>query len=168
MLKRLDFELLPTYPFFVLKTSNSIQAPKFILSRETKIITAITMVLQNCRNNGNYGNELLFWLIFICGDDTVVTLIMNKISHLFALTFYYLFLISFQRKKIRPIVLCIYCVKERHFILRSEKYWVGVQRDIDTLRGRCFITLTSFASHLFLLGWLKLNLILLLNQLKLA
>ena len=32
---------------------------------------------------------------------------------------------------------------------------------------RCFITSPSFAPHLFLLGWLKLNLILLLDQLKL-
>ena len=33
--------------------------------------------------------------------------------------------------------------------------------------GRCF-TLTSFTPHLFLLGWLKLNLDLLLDQLRLA
>ena len=35
------------------------------------------------------------------------------------------------------------------------------------LWGRCF-TSTSFAPHLFLLGWLKLNLALLLDQLRLA
>ena len=33
-------------------------------------------------------------------------------------------------------------------------------------RGRCF-TLTNFAPHLFLLGWLKANLALLLDQLRL-
>ena len=33
---------------------------------------------------------------------------------------------------------------------------------------RCFITSTSLLLHLFLLGWLKLNLILLLDQLRLA
>ena len=34
--------------------------------------------------------------------------------------------------------------------------------------GRCFITLTSFTRHLFLLGWLKLNLMLLLDKFRLA
>ena len=38
----------------------------------------------------------------------------------------------------------------------------------NTLRGRCFITLTSLAPHLFLLSCLKLNLILLLDQLRLV
>ena len=33
--------------------------------------------------------------------------------------------------------------------------------------GRCF-TSTSFAPHLFLLGWLKLNLAVLLDQLRLV
>ena len=33
---------------------------------------------------------------------------------------------------------------------------------------RCFTTLTSLTLHLFLLGWLKLNLTLLLDQLRLA
>ena len=37
----------------------------------------------------------------------------------------------------------------------------------NALCGRCF-TSTSFAPHLFLLGWLKLNLALLLDQLRLA
>ena len=37
----------------------------------------------------------------------------------------------------------------------------------NALWGRCF-TSTSFAPHLFLLGWLKLNLALLLDQLRLA
>ena len=37
-----------------------------------------------------------------------------------------------------------------------------------TLWGRCFITSTSLTPHLFLLGWLKLNLILLLGQLRLV
>ena len=37
----------------------------------------------------------------------------------------------------------------------------------NALRGRCF-TSTSFAPHLFLLGWLKLNLALFLDQLRLA
>ena len=39
--------------------------------------------------------------------------------------------------------------------------------DKNALWGRCF-TSTSFAPHLFLLGWLKLNLALLLDQLRLA
>ena len=38
----------------------------------------------------------------------------------------------------------------------------------NTLWGRCFITSTSLAPYLFLLGWLKLNLILSLDQLRLA
>ena len=37
-----------------------------------------------------------------------------------------------------------------------------------TLWGRCFITSTSLAPYLFLLGWLKQNLILSLDQLRLA
>ena len=37
----------------------------------------------------------------------------------------------------------------------------------NALWGRCF-TSTSFAPHLFLLGWLKLNLALLLDHLRLA
>ena len=67
---------------------------------------------------------------------------------------------------------------------KTLKYWVGVQRgqsylmgrrclfrfgwyhNKNTLWGRCFITSTSFATYLFLLGWLKLNLILLLDQLR--
>ena len=39
---------------------------------------------------------------------------------------------------------------------------------VNTLWGRCFITSSSLTSHLFLLGSLKLNLILLLDQLRLA
>ena len=35
------------------------------------------------------------------------------------------------------------------------------------LWGRCFIS-TSFTIHLFLLGWLKLNLALLIDQLRLT
>ena len=49
--------------------------------------------------------------------------------------------------------------------------WLPFQRwyhDKNTLWGRCFITLTSLTPHLFLLGWLKPNLILLLDQLRLA
>ena len=38
----------------------------------------------------------------------------------------------------------------------------------NTLWGKRFITSTSLISHLFLLVWLKLNLILLLDQLRLA
>ena len=38
----------------------------------------------------------------------------------------------------------------------------------NTLQGSCFITLTSLAPQFFLLGCLKLNLILLLDQLRLA
>ena len=38
----------------------------------------------------------------------------------------------------------------------------------NTLLGRCFITSTSLAPYLFLLDWLKLNLIFLLDQLRLA
>ena len=79
------------------------------------------------------------------------------------------------------------------FPLRHLKYWVGVQQvsltswgegaslalvghpssdgvtrhDKNALWGRCF-TSTSFAPHLFLLGWLKLGLALLLDQLRLA
>ena len=37
----------------------------------------------------------------------------------------------------------------------------------NTLCGRCFITSTSLAPHLFLLDWLKPNLILLIDQLRL-
>ena len=70
------------------------------------------------------------------------------------------------------------------------KYWVGVQwgqsyligrrclfrfgwtsfywYHKNTLWGRCFTTSTSLAPHLFLLGWLKLNLTLLLEQFRLA
>ena len=39
--------------------------------------------------------------------------------------------------------------------------------DKNALWGRCF-TLTSFAPNLFLLGWLKVNLALLLDQLRLV
>ena len=46
--------------------------------------------------------------------------------------------------------------------LRSRDFW-----QIAKLWGRCF-TSTSFTPHLFLLGWLKLNLALLLDQLRLA
>ena len=76
------------------------------------------------------------------------------------------------------------------FVPETLKYWVGVQRghsyfmgrclfslgwppfyrwyhDKNALWGRCF-TWTSFAPHLFLWGWLKLNLTLLLDQLRLA
>ena len=78
------------------------------------------------------------------------------------------------------------------FPVSSEtlKYWVGVQQkqsyligrrylfshgwppfywchNKNALQDRCF-TLTTFAPHLFLLGWLKLNLALLLDQLRLA
>ena len=72
------------------------------------------------------------------------------------------------------------------------KYWVGVQQchsqlmgrtcffspgwpsflwcchNKNTLWGRCFITSTSLAPHLFQLGWLKRNLSFLLDQLRLA
>ena len=34
--------------------------------------------------------------------------------------------------------------------------------------GRCFIASTKLAPHIFMLGWLKLNLMLLLDQLRLA
>ena len=73
----------------------------------------------------------------------------------------------------------------RHFLPDTLKYWVGIQRGqcyswggasvalIDhpssdgvtikiPLWGRCFTTPTNLVPHLFLLGWLKLNLILLL------
>ena len=77
------------------------------------------------------------------------------------------------------------------FFPKTLKYWVGVQQGQSYFMGRrypfslgwplfyswchnknilwdrCF-TLTSFAPHLFLLGWLKLNLALLLDQLRLA
>ena len=83
---------------------------------------------------------------------------------------------------------CIINFKDSHETL---KYWVGVQRghsylmgrrclfrlgwppfywwchDKNALWGRCF-TSTSFAPNLFLLGWLKLNLALLLDQSRLA
>ena len=73
----------------------------------------------------------------------------------------------------------------------AKKYWVVVQRcqsylmgrrclfspgwptfwwwyhNKSALWGRCF-TSTSFGPHLFLLGWLKLNLDLLLDQLRLT
>ena len=63
-------------------------------------------------------------------------------------------------------------------IPKTLKYWVGVQQGLvshpssdgitikNTLQGTCLITSTSFAPHLFLLGWLKLNLILLSDQLR--
>ena len=38
----------------------------------------------------------------------------------------------------------------------------------NTLWDRCFTTSTNFTPHHFLLGWLKLNLALLLDQLRLA
>ena len=38
----------------------------------------------------------------------------------------------------------------------------------NTLWGKCFIKSTSVKPHLFLLGWLKQNLVLLLDQLRLA
>ena len=38
----------------------------------------------------------------------------------------------------------------------------------NTLWGRCITTSASLASHFFLMGWLKLNLDLLLDQLRLA
>ena len=38
----------------------------------------------------------------------------------------------------------------------------------NTLWDKCFITSTSLTPHLFLLGWLKQNLVLLLDQLRLA
>ena len=77
------------------------------------------------------------------------------------------------------------------FSLETLKYWVGVQQgqsylmerrclfslgwppfkwfchDKNALWERC-LTLTSFAPHLFLLGWLKLDLALLLDQLRLT
>ena len=43
---------------------------------------------------------------------------------------------------------------------------VGVNK--NTLWGRCCTTSTRLAPHLFLLGWLKLDLILLSDQLRLA
>ena len=77
------------------------------------------------------------------------------------------------------------------FVPKTLKYWVGVQwgqsccigrkclfsigwspfywwcHNKNALWGRCF-TSTSFAPHLFLLDWLKLNLALLLDQFRLA
>ena len=41
-----------------------------------------------------------------------------------------------------------------------------IDHNKNTLWRRSFITSTSFALHLFLLGWLKLNLISLLDQLR--
>ena len=79
-----------------------------------------------------------------------------------------------------------------HIVLETLKYLVGVQRgqsyfmgrrclfsagwppfqwwyhDKNTLWGRCFIRPTSLAPHPFPLGWLNLNVILLLDQLRLA
>ena len=46
--------------------------------------------------------------------------------------------------------------------------FIGHPSSENTLWGKCFITSTSFTPHLFLLGWLKLNLTLLLDQLRLA
>ena len=55
-----------------------------------------------------------------------------------------------------------------HKMLMTYIYIIfhGVMKK-NALWGTCF-TLTSFAPHLFLLGWLKLNLALLLDQLRLA
>ena len=78
------------------------------------------------------------------------------------------------------------------FYPETLKYWVGVQQgqsyligrrclfglgwlpssdknslDKNALRGKCF-TSTCFTPHLFLLGWLKLNLPSLLDHLRLA
>ena len=101
---------LPIYPFFVLKS----------MSSETKITTAITMALQNCRNNWNYGSELSFLLIFICGDNRVATLIIIKISHLFALTFYYLFFILFQSREIRQCHSTVYIIVTTDTVIEIE------------------------------------------------
>ena len=75
---------------------------------------------------------------------------------------------------------------------KTLKYWGGIQQGQSYLMGRswlfsfgwplfqwwchnknifwgrCFVTSTSLAPHFFLLGWLKLNLMLFLDQLKLA
>ena len=50
-------------------------------------------------------------------------------------------------------------------VLVDDPTSAGVSK--NPLCGRCF-TSTSFAPHLILLGWLKLNLALLLDQLRLA
>ena len=77
-----------------------------------------------------------------------------------------------------------------YFPLKTLKYWVDVQWVQSFFMGRCLLSLgwppfqrwchekipmwgrsftsTIFAPHLFLLGWLKLNLALLLDQLRLA
>ena len=52
--------------------------------------------------------------------------------------------------------------------LSSDGITIKIPHQKNALWGRCFITSTSLAHHLFLLGWLKLNLILLLDQLRLA
>ena len=83
-------------------------------------------------------------------------------------------------------------ITRKHFTPETLKYWVGVQwgqsylmerrclfnigwslfewwyHDKNTLLGWCFITSTSLAPDLFLLAWLKLSLVLFLDQLGLA
>ena len=48
----------------------------------------------------------------------------------------------------------------------EEKVPLKPYHNKNTLWGRCFIISTSLAPHIFLLGWLKLNLNLLLDQLR--
>ena len=115
-----------------------------------------------------------------------------KSSHLLLM----IILLSFDKVVLTPRSIVYgfyisYCNDAKHYP-KTIKYWVGVQlgqsylmgrrclfslcwppfqlwyHDKNTLWGRCFITSTSLAPHLFLLGWLKLNLILLLDQLRLA
>ena len=64
---------------------------------------------------GDDGNKFSFPLIFICGNDTVTKVTMNKVSHLFAFSFHYLSF-SFNFKLFLPIKTTIwtpstqYCV----------------------------------------------------------
>ena len=55
-------------------------------------------------------------------------------------------------------LVCLYELPKKMSLLKRE----------GPDRGKCFITSTSLTLHLFLLGWLKLNAILLLDQLRLT
>ena len=115
---------------------------------------------------------------------------MRRMTHMLNL-----FLWFFKVFTIFLALINLYCSKTYYYTIiypETLKYWVGVQWsqsyligkrclfslrwppfqwwycNKNTLWGRCLITSTSLAPLLFLLHWLKLNLILLLDQLRLA
>ena len=54
------------------------------------------------------------------------------------------------------------------WLCRNKNTLWGRRHNKNTLWGSCFMKSISLAPHLFLLGWLKLNLIFLLDHLRLA